>query len=200
MIHTFNAPFVFTTKVTNHADIKQHLLPHILSYYNQNKNKQQCKWGTSQTITNHYDQDWSVYRQSDITDIIWNPFNQMLEELSTTNQFISGPPKQSKLSSLWWNIYSPNSFAPPHDHRGYDFSGAYFLHLTEPNTLCFQPYSFDGFFPTSSNDYLQTNTITEEGYVAIFPAYLLHYVNPCESQRVTISFNILSDTIGNRFH
>ena len=80
-----------------------------------------------------------------------------------------------------------------------DLSGAYFLHMDEPNTLCFQPYSFDGFFPSSSSDYLSTSDITEEGYVAIFPAHLLHYVNPCKSQRVTISFNLLCDTVGNRF-
>jgi len=199
MIHKFNSPFIFTMKIKNHLDIKKHLTPIISAHYESNKDKQQSKWGKSQTITNHYNQDWSAYRQSDIDDIVWQPVNQMFEELSSTKQLLDGVPKQSKLLSLWWNTYEPNSYAPPHDHRGYDFSAVYFLHLDEPNTLCFQPYSFDSIFPSVSTDVVFTDDITEEGSIVIFPAHLLHYVNPCKKIRRTISFNIQCDLDGSRF-
>ncbi len=189
MLYRFKSPFVYTQKVNNHEFIKAQLMPHILSFYTQHKDDPDYHWADSQTINNHHQQDLSVFTEQMYKDIVWDPVDAMLIELNQTPS-----PARSHIAGMWWNIYPAGSFAQVHDHRGYDLSGAYFLHMNEPNTLMFEPQCNDGFFPFTY-DILATHDITQEGYVAIFPSSLKHYVNPCKEMRVTISFNLSCDVM-----
>lgn len=187
MLHQFKAPFVYVHRVQNHDAIKAQLMPNILSFYHEHKNDPDYHWAKSKTVNSHCHQDLSIFTPEMYREIVWNPLDAMLNELPDYSK-----PYKSYLTSMWWNIYPPQSFAEVHDHRCYDISGAYFLHLTEPNTLCFDPPCHDGFFPFT-HETLHTDDITSEGDVVLFPSALRHYVNPCLELRATISFNIACD-------
>lgn len=187
MLHKFRSPFVYIQKVKNHEFFKSQLVSHILEFYNKNQNDSKYFWGNSQTVNNHYHQDKSIFTDEMYNNIIWNPIDNMFRELKDYPI-----PSKSYLSGIWWNIYPPGSFAESHNHQGNDLSGVYFLHLTEPNTLIFEPPCNDGFFQLTYET-LNTKDITEEGDVVIFPSSLRHHVNPCQNLRIGISFNITSN-------
>jgi len=187
-LHTFRSPFVYTHTVNNHEFLKAELMPSILSQYTQNKTNDDYRWARTNTINNHHAQDLSLFTPQILKDMIWNPLDAMFDDMKS---FYSIPYK-SHLAGIWWNVYTAGSTAQVHDHRGYDLSGVYLLHMNEPNTLTFQPECYDGFFPFTY-DILYTDSITQEGTVLFFPSAMKHYVNPCTEMRVSISFNLICD-------
>jgi len=181
-------PFLFTTQIESHEYIKATLMPHVLSFYHEHKDDENYYWGKINVVNNHHHQSVSLFTNQILTDLIWNPLDLMIKEMNGCYPV----PAQSHLAGIWWNIYPAGSYAQVHDHRGYDLSGVYFMHMNEPNSLVFQPESQDSFFPFTS-DTLYTDKITKEGTLVLFPAGMKHYVTPVSEMRISISFNLICD-------
>lgn len=187
MIHNFDAPFVAWYPVNNHQQIKQTLLPKILSHSNKKENcfKRQFQTGLlSSATTSFYHQSLDYFTDDILNAIVWQPFDAMLEE----KQYNVGP-THSDIIGLWWNVYERGDSASLHRHSSADFTGIYLLHNEEDNkTVFFHDEVGQPNFP-KTNALYHTNHITE-GYTILFPSHLLHYVEPCEKNRVIVSFNI----------
>lgn len=188
MIHNFPAPFVAWYSIPNHQQIKQQLLPHI---YSQTSKKQECfkrQYATgllSGPTTSFYHQSFDLFTDDILNDIVWKPFDEMMTEKQY--QFKT----ESNLISLWWNVYDRGDSAKIHRHSAGDFSGIYLLHNEEDNkTVFFHDEVGQPNFPKEDALYY-TSHITE-GHVMLFPSYLAHYVEPCEKNRVIISFNLVT--------
>lgn len=126
MLYEFDNPFVFWTKVENHEEIKQYLIPHILDTPEE-KVSRYCGSRTS-----YFHQQYNFFNKKIIEDIVWKPYEQMLDEKNITER-----PPQFKLNSLWFNDYEPGGSTFTHKHCTADWSGIYLLHLEEPNTTVF---------------------------------------------------------------
>jgi hypothetical protein len=175
MIHFFQPQFVFDTHTNNHQQNKQH----ILSNLNVN-NSTQSDMGNATTTNGSI--DLSPYTPEILKDIIWDPFDLMLEELQAFQ------PVESKLHSIWWNYYKPGEYTEPHKHVDCDFSGIYLLHVEEPNTTVFYQNGESPSFPLFDEYYNTTHV--KEGSTLIFPARLLHYTKPSLKERYVVVFNI----------
>lgn len=181
-------PFLYTQQIENHEYIKAQLMPHILSFYQEHKDDEDYHWGNINVVNNHRHQSVELFTNQILNDLIWNPTDNMIEEMNGHYPI----PARSHLAGIWWNIYPAGSYAQVHDHRGYDLSGVYFMHMNEPNTLVFQPDSNDSFFPWTA-DTLYTDKMTQEGSLVLFPSGLKHYVTPVSEMRISISFNLICD-------
>ena len=102
-------------------------------------------------------------------------------------------PKKSNVDRIWANLYEKMSFQEVHNHVTphslIHFSGIYIIDQKGKNQTSFIHNDF-GYLDTCIN----TKNIEDigEGTVMIFPSHLLHYVNPVDEARCTISFNITS--------
>ena len=108
----------------------------------------------------------------------------------------------------WLNINQKGNFNPPHIHPGNDYSGCYyisfpedsgFIHFLDPRPQ----HRFSSPNPRSENErenwYFSKNKYDssfftypiKEGKVAIFPSWLMHYVDPNKNDnlRISIAFN-----------
>jgi hypothetical protein len=175
MIHFFQPQFVFHTQTQNHSKNKQHILNHL---------NFECssKSDMGNAITTNGKNDLSCYTPEILNDIIWNPFDQMIQELQCFS------PAESRLHSIWWNYYQAGEYTEPHKHVDADFSGIYLLHLEEPNTTVFYQNGDSSSIPLF-DEYYHTQHMTE-GTTIIFPSRLLHYANPSLKERYVVVFNI----------
>jgi uncharacterized protein (TIGR02466 family) len=179
-------PFIFVTTIQNHESIKAQLMPDILSFYHEHKDDEQQHWNKIPVVTNYNHQSVDCFTDEIKQDLIWNSLDLMFHEMNGHYPI----PSQIHLTSIWWNVYTSGSYANSHDHRGYDLSGVYFLHMNEPNTLVFEPDSSDSFFPWTTETFY-TNDKTTEGSLVLFPSSMKHYVTPVSEMRITISFNLI---------
>lgn len=203
MNYIFPSNFVYWEKIPNHQKIKKTILNTIdddikkneFFYREKLKENWKCK-----CISNFFNKDNNFYEtlsnKDFIKSIIWNPIDNMLKEMRDT---VNLPiPEHSEIVNLWFNRYGPGEWQEIHEHSPVmnksfiTYSGIYLLDLNEKNPTIF----FDK-IPARcwGNECLWKNFSTEhmdEGTVIIFPAELLHYVNPCVNYRTTISFNIKS--------
>ena len=181
MLKTFNAPFIFWTKVPNHKEIKDYLFPQIKNLYYKNKKDYTIHWKSYvYTSFNHLNdfikEDWII------KSILWEPLDKMFSEIELTLS-----PCESHLKQIWWNYYPEGGYQEAHTHEGTctTFSAVYLLDINEENNTVFTDLS--------QMFYLQKEHHTEdikEGSVIIFPSNLLHYVIPSKKERCTISYNI----------
>jgi hypothetical protein len=186
MIYDFDNPFVFWTKVNNHEEIKEYLMPHILNTPDEKVNYQDG------SRTSYFHQQYNYFNKDVIEEIVWKPFEQMFQEKD-----LGEKPPQFRINSLWFNDYKPGGRTFTHKHNTADWSGIYLLHLEEPNTTVF--YSAYGEAPNSTymNKY-KVMDMVPEGYVMLFPSFMLHAAGPCTKQRISIAFDIACDYHSNK--
>ena len=188
----FPEPFVYHYVVPEHIRIKQELQPKLESFYQKHSQEKKYRWTndsfiSSKMCTNFNEaslqKNW--YTQEHLQAIVWNSLDELLKKLNAKTS-------KCKLSMFWWNVYQKGDSAPMHNHGSFGISGVYLLHLNEANKTVF-------FYNTRAllkNDqdliHYQTDKVAE-GTVLLFPSSLNHYVNPAETTRMTISFNLLLD-------
>ena len=182
MIHEFNAPFIFWTKVNNHKKIKDTLVP-IIKTISNNENSTVTVDGST---TTYYHQTYSYFTSDMIDDIILKPIEQMHTEKNLNR------PLRFHLDALWWNNYTSGGRTKVHKHQHADWSGIYLLHLEEPNTTTF--YSQYGEAPNIG--YMNQHKVMDnvvEGDVMIFPSFMQHCGDVCTKNRIIVSFDVISE-------
>ena len=182
MIHEFNAPFVFWTKVNNHKKIKDTLVP-IIKTISNNDNSTVTVDGST---TTYYHQTYSYFTSDMIDDIILKPIEQMHTEKNLNR------PLRFHLDALWWNNYTSGGRTKVHKHQHADWAGIYLLHLEEPNTTTF--YSQYGEAPNIG--YMNQHKVMDnavEGDVMIFPSFMQHCADVCTKNRIIVSFDVISE-------
>ena len=191
MLYNFPSNFVFWTKVRNHELMKSRLLPQIY----ENESTIKPIGGYKDSITNYFEKDNILLDMSEeeYNNIIWDPFNEMLGD---PNLHILHKPEESRLETIWYNVYRDNKcWHQPHTHPSSTFSGIYLLHLEGENGTLFSQLGH----PMLQQNY-DTSKRTE-GEVIIFPSSLQHTVVSFGDHKVSISFNIISrnSSYGNIF-
>ena len=182
MIHEFNAPFIFWTKVNNHKKIKDTLVP-IIKTISNNDNSTVTVDGST---TTYYHQTYSYFTSDMIDDIILKPIEQMHTEKNLNR------PLRFHLDALWWNNYTSGGRTKVHKHQHADWSGIYLLHLEEPNTTTF--YSQYGEAPNIG--YMNQHKVMDnvvEGDVMIFTSFMQHCADVCTKNRIIVSFDVISE-------
>jgi hypothetical protein len=194
----FPAKFVYWKSVKNHKSIKNQYYPKIIDKLNKEKqtflSQVENKWDCS-CYSNFFEKNGTViFDQHFIDHVIWSVFDEMLEDLS--NSILNFPiPKKSHIKKIWYNYYEKGMFQEVHNHTGFfcgtsHFSGVYLMDLNENNTTIFTDIEPIQTYPNLN--YFKTEHVNE-GNVIIFPSKLMHYVNPCLNNRLTVSFNIFSE-------
>jgi predicted 2-oxoglutarate/Fe(II)-dependent dioxygenase YbiX len=182
MNHQFLTDFVFWDSVPNHQQNKDVLLPLIMSNLEKTQGKQKDKWHC-EVNTEFFDSGESYEKYMGlIVNSIYPALDNMLNEMPLVK------PKSSKVSNIWYNYYQKGHSQEIHTHSGKaTFSGVYVLSADEVNKTVF--YSYASSLVKHSKESKQL-TEAKEGDIILFPSNLLHYVLPCEKERVTIAFNI----------
>ena len=147
------------------------------------------------TLKNYFEKDNILLDMSEeeYNNIIWDPFSEMLRD---PNLHILHKPEESRLETIWYNVYRDNKcWHQPHTHPSSTFSGIYLLHLEGENGTVFSQlghHLFQQNYDTSERT---------EGEVIIFPSSLQHTVASFGDHKVSISFNIISrnSSYGNIF-
>ena len=180
MIYEFDAPFVYWTEVNNHQTIKDTLIP-IISKLSETDSNTVTVDGS---ISSYYHQMYPYINQEMLTDIVYNPVQQMIDERGFDE------PQHLEIDSFWWNNYQPGGKTRVHKHSRGDWSGIYLLHLEEPNTTTF----FAQYGEAPNTGFMdQTKTMDEvgEGCVMIFPSFLQHCAQPSVKNRIIVSFDVI---------
>lgn len=185
----FPSPFVFRYQVPEHQQIKQELKPTLESLYQSNYTKPNYKWTNDSTFNSNMCTNYKLsagqrtwYTKEQLQAIVWNPVDKLLERLDSKTS-------KCKLSMFWWNVYQKGDFAPLHNHGLFGISGVYLLHLNERNKTIFTYNNPALLKNTHDLEYHNTDDVPE-GSVLLFPSSLNHSVDPAETTRFTISFNV----------
>jgi hypothetical protein len=194
-IYNFPSQFVYWEKIEKHNEIKKNILPSILEHSsNLYKSYSEEDIGYCEKFkcrTSYFlrgEDDTFLFDLLSVYDylnlIVWNSVDNLLSnEKLNIQQF----PRTSKISKIWYNVYSPGGHHDMHTHGFHEgFSGIYILDLSEKNTT--------KFFTPGNKFFEKTLYLdnAEEGTVILFPNNLIHSVGCCLKNRVTISFNINS--------
>lgn len=179
MIYNFESPFVFHTYVQNHNTVQPFILTQVENAIKNNE---------FQIAPGKAKSSYGIHQKNVLTpqmehDVIWNPF-----KLLTMEKSFNVLPQNAELTSIWWNHYSPGDYARPHNHTRSDFSGVYIVLMNEMNKTMFHSFGTSYNLPWNTETFV-ANKITE-GQVMIFPSSLIHSVEPCEQERVIVSFNL----------
>ena len=102
-----------------------------------------------------------------------------------------------EITSMWGNVLKSGDPHPPHTHSNNLWSGVYYISVGEDaSPICF-------FDPRPSANYLQPKNnpnwnnssmlkfSAHVGTGLIFPSWLMHWVPPTPSERMSVSWNIL---------
>ena len=184
MIEKFRAPFIYYCDVPNHKDIKSTYYNRLKDIVDNSDNTVVKGWNCDVRTTFNFNIDFlseSFFRNS----VIWKPLDQMLTE-ADLQQY----PTHSRVSGIWANFYKGGEFQEVHDHvgqKGDHFSGIYIMDQKGENKTSF---IHNNFWILDTVIHTKNLEDIKEGTVIIFPSNLLHYVNPVEDERCTISFNI----------
>lgn len=202
ILFTFPSPFVYSTQVENHKDIKQKVLPKILQLAKEKQDDLLYDWSDRdnhpKVITNFKQATNELnfcLDESHYQDIIWTPLDKMFDILLSNDYSIDyskSQPSQTSISTIWWNVYEKGAYAPIHTHgNGVGrISGLYILHSNEPNNTVFITDHTHSW--TSTEDYKHTTDYIKEGSVLLFPSSVIHYTLPCLFDKVSISFNLVT--------
>jgi len=185
----FPAPFVYHYNVPEHVQIKQELKPKLDAFYQKHHKEQMYKWKIDKSYgtgvcTNFHETSSQIkwYTNEHLKAIVWNSLDELLSKLKYRDS-------NFKLIRFWWNVYQKGDHAPLHNHGMFGISGVYLLHLNEPNKTVF--FSKSKTILENGSDICQYCTDdVPEGTVMLFPSSLSHYVEPAETARMTISFNV----------
>ena len=100
----------------------------------------------------------------------------------------------------WINVNSKGAYNAPHEHGLYLWSGTYYVSVPKTNfpdsgaIEFLDPRSVQNQSRRRDSGYLNPKMkfSPEAGSLVVFPSYLLHWVYPneCESERVSIAFNM----------
>ena len=103
-----------------------------------------------------------------------------------------------EITQMWANLQNDGSIHPPHTHANSIHSGIYYLKASEKTsgTQFFDPRGQckvlvprkDKFLIQNSNMF-QVNSKT--GHGVVFPSWLQHWVPPTQSERLSVSWNVL---------
>jgi hypothetical protein len=196
-LFVFPVKFVYWNPVKNHKLIKSQYYPKIINELNREKNNFATQvnhnWECN-CYSNFFKRDGEkIFDQYFFDQVIWSVFDEMLYDLSNSNINFSSP-KKSSIIQIWYNYYEKGMFQEVHNHVSLHqlshFSGIYLMHLQGKNTTIF---TNDESIPTYPNlNVFKTDHISE-GNLILFPSKLMHYVNPCLDNKLTVSFNILSE-------
>ncbi len=192
VLDLFPARFVYHETVNNHQHYKDKYLPIIQDDLKQNQflynSRNIWKCNTTSSFFGNKRKNIQMFESGNFyQDVIWDQIQKLKIELENSIALYKFP-KLLELKEIWYNIYENGTYQEYHDHVGSNFSGVYFLLLEEENKTMFKQENL----PTiSTNKYYLYNTKhIKEGDVIIFPSDLLHCVEPCETNRITISFNL----------
>ena len=105
--------------------------------------------------------------------------------------------KPLRVIDLWININEPGNFNMVHNHPGAILSGVYYIKSDGSGPLEIIRPSADAYFWqtfTDKSDNKETWTggsyIPKDHRIIIFPAWVDHSVAPCDSQRISLAFNV----------
>lgn len=180
MLHNFLGPFVWWGEVKQHQELKEQILPVIDHLVTSSPAEVRVPGWNCEVYTSYGKKVNFLEGEKLLKEVVWDPLDACFTEVQ-----LSRTPAESRLAGVWFNQYEGSFFQEVHDHGDASFSGIYILELNEPNTTAFFHQGKDLFFQET----LTTEHI-KEGNVIIFPSSLLHYVNPCQGKRTTISFNV----------
>jgi uncharacterized protein (TIGR02466 family) len=187
--HLFTAPFVFHYTVPEHQQLKQELKPKLELFYESHHQEKKYKWTNDPAVKskvctnfNQAYQQKTWYTQNNLQQIVWNSLDKLFEQLKSKTQ-------KCRVTTFWWNVYQQGDSAPVHNHGSFGISGIYLLELNEPNKTVFL-YNHRALLKHEQDlEYYETSHIPE-GTVLLFPSSLNHHVEPAETTRMTISFNV----------
>ena len=182
--HHFHAPFVHWEAVPRHNQIKSILLPKIHAY-----NEQYGKRDLGNALTtffSSFEDNVSVVDKELTTEIIWNQFDKMLDEMKPYPVIT-----KSCIKHIWYNVYQPGDYATAHSHTNADFCGMYLLDCPDTNNTLFHPHIPSTSYPFNIGSYSTPHI--KEGDILFWPSHLMHSATPCTSERTVLVFNIISD-------
>ena len=203
-IMVWPSPFIFWTKIENHNELKDRLLPQIKErilndqLHNSPGNVHRIPgempsvW-QCEVITSYFNrkEEEKIFDEEIIKSIIVDPLKKFF---NNPNCPVKNKPKKTKLKEIWFNYYKPGYWQEVHSHTGTTYSGIYILELNEPNTTKFLNYSMQKYNYSSNKLEMEYDTKhIEEGNVIIFPSELPHSVEISTQNRCTVSFNILCE-------
>jgi len=177
-------PFIFYCDVPNHEEIKDIYYSLILEVFKKNNDLLPGGWNCKVKTTHQYELPF-LYEKLFQDSIVWNPLDKMLDTVDLARW-----PTKSFIGGIWANFYTDGAFQEVHDHVGSPgssiFSGIYIIDQKGENKTSFINNNFG-----ILDSHVHTRDMNiKEGTVIIFPSNLLHYVNPVEDERCTVSFNV----------
>jgi len=185
----FTEPFVFQYAVPEHLQLKEELKPLLESFYQMHRQEKKYRWTNDPNVKTEMCTNFcqafaqkTWYTQQQLQQIVWNSLDKLFERLDSKTQ-------RCKLTTFWWNVYQKGDSAPIHNHGSFGVSGVYLLHLNEPNKTVFFHNKRALLKNEQDLEYYETTHIPE-GTVMLFPSSLNHYVDPAETTRMTVSFNV----------
>ena len=132
---------------------------------------------------------------SQLAQLVLRMLAQATKQIAPTQDFSD----LELLADGWINVNPKGAYNAPHDHIGSFWSGVYYVQLPEDGDGKVGSIEFlSPHKPMQSNGLIDApataNKITvhpKVGQVLIFPAHLVHWVHPNESdeERITIAFN-----------
>ena len=173
--------YIFHTKIPNHQEIKDKYLPLLEKDHTLRARQGYTASGTTVFGQNNF----HLFDESFVQDVVWKPFHKMLDELPPIHHH--SIIKTIKISDIWYNRYLKDHICKPHIHTGCSFSAIYLLHLQEPNPTVFIPNLQNYSYMMYENN-IETKHITE-GEVMIFPSNMLHYCLPIVKERWVVVWN-----------
>ena len=198
----FPTPFIYTELLEEHDNIKDYILENVLDDIELNGEDYMRKmggdWDCDMVSSYWRDTPLTFMNQKLYDTIVWQPLVRALNLLINTDTNEAAP-QNPQLKEFWYNKYRPGQYQEVHDHmvpgdRHTTYSGIYILQMEadeeNPTTFYYDhvPCHNNGGRP------LQYRTgDLGEGHVIIFPSDLMHYVKPAKHDRITISFNIISE-------
>lgn len=191
MLDLFPARFVYCQSIQNHIHYKKKYLSKIRNDLQQNKflydSRSNWKCNTTSSFFGNKKKNIQMFDDEFYQDIIWNQLKKLKKELENSIALYKFP-ELLELKEIWYNIYEKGTYQEYHDHKGSNFSGVYFIDLNEENKTIFKQEDLTAI--SNNKYYLYDTKYVKEGDVIIFPSDLLHCVEPCETDRITISFNL----------
>lgn len=199
----FPTNYVYWEKLKDHDELKRKILPIISKLKKQSSPNpfELCKMITSFNDNNNFLMD------QDIKRIVWDPINNMINEIKEKHDFQIEPHK-SILDLYWFNSYEKGEFQEMHNHVSFSktFEGIVYhpsfciIYIinddSDNNKTSFLDYPHGDApfsFPYTQSFHTSDVESIKEGSVMIFSPYLQHCVGPIEkSGRITIAFNVYS--------
>lgn len=196
-INYFLPDFFYTKKIEKHQEIKEDLYTHIQSIDTDSLAR---PWNLCNVRSSYIDSNpraeinQFLYKNEAFTNAIWETYDEMLDTDFIKNSINYRFPKQSKLESVWFNMYDAGDYQEIHNHIFMNclYTCLYILHDESKTGMCvhssvptIDQYCAGGVVDTRQMGY-------SEGHMLIFPSYTPHYVSPATGSRVTIAGNIMS--------